>query len=153
MQSYHCNGITKDECISQQTTIRQNYECDKWSGQYKTVDHLNLKELKHAQTLQYQVAQEDNNVLCCKNVALSIDYLHNPRCSINSDYGFNNSLISKYRRKALLIRDNPRFVLPYLEITLISCSQGFNNVFVMVYHELTTLRRVYLAAPRKKILS
>ena len=26
-------------------------------------------------------------------------------------------LTSKYRRKALLIRDNPRFVLPYLEIT------------------------------------
>ena len=26
-------------------------------------------------------------------------------------------LIPKYRRKALLIRDNPRFVLPYLEIT------------------------------------
>ena len=29
---------------------------------------------------------------------------------------FNNSLYLKYRCKTLLIRNNPRFVLPYLEI-------------------------------------
>ena len=41
------------------------------------------------------------------------------------NHTFNNSLIP-VRRKALLIRDNPLFVLPYLEITKIKC----NNYYV-----------------------